>query len=90
MSRDSGRGRPGFGKTLMQENFGLIFRTLSGIAGKPREPNLSILDDRQITHLICDRLKHLLYDFFGGRGFWASFLLFFLHKRPKTPPKKVI
>ena len=22
------------------------------------------LDDRQITHLICVRLKHLLYDFF--------------------------
>ena len=25
-----------------------------------------IVDDRQITHLICVRLKHLLYDFFGG------------------------
>ena len=24
-------------------------------------------DDRQITHLICVRLKHLLYDFFRGR-----------------------
>ena len=24
------------------------------------------LDDRQITHLICVRLKHLLYDFLGG------------------------
>ena len=24
------------------------------------------LDDRQITHLICARPKHLLYDFLGG------------------------
>ena len=24
------------------------------------------VDDRQITHLICVRLKHLLYDFLGG------------------------
>ena len=24
------------------------------------------LDDRQIAHLICVRLKHFLYDFFGG------------------------
>ena len=24
------------------------------------------LDDPQITHLICVRLKHLLYDFLGG------------------------
>ena len=27
---------------------------------------LSKIDDRQITHLICVRLKHLLYDFFRG------------------------
>ena len=27
---------------------------------------LGTLDDRQTTHLICVRLKHLLYDFFGG------------------------
>ena len=26
----------------------------------------SSLDDRQITHLICVRLRHLLYDFLGG------------------------
>ena len=24
------------------------------------------LEDRQITHLICVRLKHVLYDFLGG------------------------
>ena len=28
--------------------------------------SLSMIDDRQITHLICVRLKHLLYDFFRG------------------------
>ena len=46
------------------------------------------LDDRQITHLICVRLKHLLFDFWGG--VWASFLLLFFYRRPKTPPKRVI
>ena len=25
-----------------------------------------VIDHRQITHLICARLKHLLYDFWGG------------------------
>ena len=44
------------------------------------------IDDRQITHLICDCLKHLLYDLFRG-------VLGLLYKkttgrRPKTPPKK--
>ena len=34
----------------------------------------------------CVRLKHLLYDFWGGFG--ASFLLFFLYRRPKHPPKE--
>ena len=33
------------------------------------------LDDRQITHLICVRLRHLLYDFFWG-VLWA-----FLYKK---------
>ena len=47
----------------------------------------SLLDERQITHLICALLKYDLYDFF--RVFWACFLFFFLYKRPKTPPKKV-
>ena len=28
-----------------------------------------IVDDRQITHLICVRRKHLLYDFFLGGCF---------------------
>ena len=27
---------------------------------------LELLDDRQITHLICVRLRHLLYDSFRG------------------------
>ena len=46
----------------------------------------SKLDDRQITHLICVCLKHLLYDFLGG-------VLGLLYKKqqeggPKAPPKK--
>ena len=44
------------------------------------------LDDRQITHLICVRLQHLLYDFLGV--LWASFLLFSYIKGPKHPLKK--
>ena len=32
----------------------------------PGEGLQQTLDDRQITHLICVRLKHLLYDFLGG------------------------
>ena len=47
-------------------------------------------DDRQITHLICVYLKHLLYAFFLGCVFGASFRLFFFYKRPKAPPKKII
>ena len=30
------------------------------------QPRKAYIDDRQITHLICVRLKHLLYDFFRG------------------------
>ena len=45
------------------------------------------LDDRQITYLICVRLRHLLYDIFRGclgpfyKGKTTG-------RRPKTPPKK--
>ena len=49
---------------------------------------LERLDDRQIAHLICVRLNICYMTFWGV--FWASLLLFFLYKRPKTPPKKVI
>ena len=35
---------------------------------------LVLLDDRQITHLICARLKYDLYDFFRGCFGPASFL----------------
>ena len=31
------------------------------------------LDDRQITYLICVRLRHVLYDFLGG--VWAMIFL---------------
>ena len=46
------------------------------------------LDNRQITHLICVRLKHLLYDFL--EGVLGLFPVVFLYKRTKTPPKRVI
>ena len=46
------------------------------------------LDDRQITHLICVRLKHFLYDFLGG--VWGLLPVVFLYKRHKTPPKSHI
>ena len=42
------------------------------------------IDERQIRHLVCVRLKHLLYDFLGG--VLGLLPVVFLHKRPKTPP----
>ena len=36
--------------------------------------NLAKIDERQITHLICARLKYDLYDFFRGCFGPASFL----------------
>ena len=36
-----------------------------GISAARSKP-FATFDDRQITHLICVRLKHLLYDFLGG------------------------
>ena len=38
-----------------------------------------VLDERQITHLICAHLKYDLYDFFRGVS-WAC--------APKYPPEK--
>ena len=38
------------------------------------------VDDRQITHLICVGLRHVLYYFLKGRKTTG--------RRPKTPPKK--
>ena len=40
------------------------------------------LDDRKITHLICVRLRHLLYDFLGG----VLGLLYQKNNRKETPP----
>ena len=47
------------------------------------------LGERQITHLICARLKYDLYDFFRG-CFWGLLYKKKKGSRPKTPPKKVI
>ena len=44
----------------------------------------TVLDNRQITHLICVRLKHLLYDLLGG--VLGLLPVLFLYKRPTTPP----
>ena len=35
-------------------------------SGAKQRPTLVPLNDRQITHPICVRLRHLLYDFFRG------------------------
>ena len=47
------------------------------------------VDEGQITHLICARLKYDLYDYFRG-CFWAFSIRKRTGSRPKTPPKKVI
>ena len=52
------------------------------------DSKVALIDDRQITHLIGVRLKHLLYDFWGV--FWASFLLISYLKSPKHPLKSHI
>ena len=44
------------------------------------------VDERQITHLICVRLKHLLYDFFRGY-FGPPSCCFSYIKNPKHPLK---
>ena len=44
--------------------------------------SLSLLDERQITHLICARLKYDLYDFF--RGVLGLLPVFSCIKSPKT------
>ena len=43
------------------------------------------LDEGQITHLICARLKYDLYDFFRAASCCFPYI-----KGPKTTPKKVI
>ena len=51
------------------------------------------LDDRQIAHLICVRLKHLLHLFWGGGGgFGPPFcgFFFFFIKDTKHPLKSHI
>ena len=45
---------------------------------------LDFLDEGQITHLICARLKYDLYDFFRG-CFWAFYTRKTTGRRPKAP-----
>ena len=61
------------------------FGTRLGSSSLSLSESLSLVDDHQITHLICVRLKHVLYDFWGG--VWASFQLFSYTKGQKTPQK---
>ena len=50
-------------------------------------PRPELIDERQITHLICARLKYDLYDFF--RAVWGLLpALFLVKKAPKHPLKK--
>ena len=49
-----------------------------------------LLDERQITHLICARLKYDLYDFFGGGGFWGLLYKKKNGKQAQNTPKNVI
>ena len=70
----------------------LAWPPLVATAAEPRSEKTFYflqIDEGQITHLICARLKYDLYDFFRG-----CFLGLFYKKRtgsrPKTPPKKVI
>ena len=46
---------------------------------------LAILDERQITHLICARLKYDLYDFFRG-----CFGAFYTRERAGSRPKTAL
>ena len=47
-----------------------------------------ILDDRQITHLICVHLRHLLYDLLGGVS--GLLRVIFLLLKAKHPLKSHI
>ena len=51
-------------KTLRRTN--LLSRGVFSSAGSFGFSGTKNLDDRLITHLICVRLRHLLYDFLGG------------------------
>ena len=62
-----------------------IFRAIQRFPGSSPD----FLDERQITHLICARLKYDLYDFFKG-VLWAFHIRETTGRRPKTHPGKVI
>ena len=55
----------------------------------PESRESANLDIRQITHLICVHLRHLLYDIFRG-CFGAFYIWKTTGRRPKTPPKSQI
>ena len=61
---------------------------LPEVLGGPLGGRSSRLDDRQITHLICARLKYDLYDFLGGVLGLLPVLFLEQEAGPKTPSKK--
>ena len=64
------RTRPDFGPkdmmNILHGSEGCKERDMLKTSKVPDIQRLSKLDDRQITHLICARLKYDLYDFFRG------------------------
>ena len=50
-----------------------------------RSQSLEMIDGRQITHLICVHLKHLLYDFWGGGVLGLLPVVFLKYKSQNTP-----
>ena len=77
--------RSGCSQSSMQSVFAIITKLPRRFIFK--RGLLKSLDDRQITHLICVRLRHFLCDFL-----WGCFGPFYIRKttgrRPKTPPPK--
>ena len=60
--------REGFGEINdgLQSLLASFFFGGEGALSRDFQPFKESLDDRQITHLISFRIKHLLYDFFRG------------------------
>ena len=75
-----------FGFSLfLREGVGAFSPALKEFIDNRKVGKTERIDDRRITHLVCVRLKHLLYDFWGG--VLGLLLVVFLHKRTKTPLK---
>ena len=82
----------GQSQVVSQAQTGFVPGTIPGMKGGRKNLGAKslcgFLDDRQITHLICARLKHLLMTFLGG----GLGLLYKKNSRKEAQnaPKKVI